>query len=175
MNHHSDLVAALVSIYRPHKYLELGLSDALTFGKVAPYCGNMTGVDIVLSQEARNISQRYPHVRLVESTTNAFFSSFDEKFDMIFIDADHCIESAYKDFENSLKTLNRGGVILMHDTDPVNDDLFSFKSCGDSYKIIKMLEQRNDVNIVTIPIAEAGLSIITLKNDTRTLRRHPEF
>ena len=91
---------------------------------------------------------------------------------MAFIDADHCYESALKDFENVYARLNDGGVIIMHDTDPDNNKLFSFDFCGDSYRIVKILEERSDINCTTMPFDNTGLTIITKKNDTRTIRRN---
>jgi hypothetical protein len=61
---------------------------------------------------------------------------------------------------------------MLHDTDPEEDRLFDPQFCGDSYKIVSILENRDDINVITIPIREAGLTIVTKKNDTRTLRRH---
>lgn len=65
---------------------------------------------------------------------------------MAFIDADHCFESALKDFENILKRLNPGGVILLHDTDPEEDRLINPGYCEDSYKVVSILENRHDIH-----------------------------
>tara|TARA_R100000951_G_scaffold82238_1_gene69919 strand:- start:3741 stop:4091 length:351 start_codon:yes stop_codon:yes gene_type:complete len=97
-----------------------------------------------------------------------FFEKFKHKADMIFIDADHKYESASRDFKNSLDILNTGGVIIMHDTNPIEDRLFDFGYCGDSYKIISDLEAEEGLNILTLPCTEAGLSIITRKGEIRT-------
>jgi len=60
---------------------------------------------------------------------------------------------------------------ILHDTDPESDVLFSPGYCGDSYKLVKHLENLQDINCTTFPLTEAGLTIVTKKNDTRTLRR----
>ena len=101
-----------------------------------------------------------------------FFEEFIGTIDMAFIDADHCYESAQRDFDNVLRRLNPGGIIMLHDTDPEEDRLIHPGYCGDSYKIVPVLEKHNDINIITIPIQEAGLSIVTKKNSTRTAIRH---
>ena len=161
--HHSDFIARMTSIYRPNLYLELGLYKGETWKKVSPFCKNMVGVDIV----DHNLEGE-----IYIETTDYFFSHFQKKIDMAFIDADHSFESAKKDFINCYNLLNDGGVIMMHDTDPESDHLFSSGYCGDSYKIVSFLENNfENINILTLPITEAGLSIITKKNDTRTIRR----
>lgn len=102
-----------------------------------------------------------------------FFLHFKEKADMIFIDADHSYESAKKDFLNSISILSESGIIIMHDTDPENNSLFSPGYCGDSYKIVSFVEENmKDLNIITLPIAEAGLSIISRKKSSRTFLRN---
>jgi predicted O-methyltransferase YrrM len=90
---------------------------------------------------------------------------------MAFIDADHCYESALNDFLNIFKRLNPGGIIILHDTDPESNNLINPYYCGDSYKIVNYFENREDINVYTLPLTEAGLSIVTKKNDTRTFRR----
>jgi hypothetical protein len=61
----------------------------------------------------------------------------------------------------------------MHDTDPNDNKLFSSGYCGDSYKIVDFIENNmKDLNILTLPIAEAGLSIISKKNSSRTFLRN---
>ena len=112
------------------------------------------------------------NTQIIFNKTDDFFNTFNEKIDMAFIDACHNSVQVMIDFENCLKRLNNGGIIFIHDTDPESNHLFSEGYCGDSYKIVSMLENRNDINITTFPLTEAGLSIVTLKNDTRTIRRN---
>lgn len=161
--HHSDFLVILGSIYKPDTYLELGLYEGETWKKMTPFCKRKIGVDIV---------DRKIEGEIYIEDTDSFFSHFKEKIDFAFIDADHSFESAKKDFFNCLNLLNPGGIIVMHDTDPDNNSLFDMGYCGDSYKIVNFLEKIENINIHTFPISEAGLSIITKKNDTRTNRRN---
>ena len=158
--HHSDFLVILASIYRPNIYLELGLYEGETWKKMTPFCKRKIGVDIV---------DRKIEGEIYIENTDLFFSHFKEKIDFAFIDADHSFESAKKDFFNCYNRLNDGGIIVIHDTDPNNNLLFDKGYCGDSYKITNFLENEfKHVNVVTLPIAEAGVSIITKKNSTRT-------
>jgi len=157
--HHSDFLAILGSIYKPDIYLELGLYEGETWKKMTPFCKRRIGVDIV---------DRKIEGEIYIENTDLFFSHFKEKIDFAFIDADHNYESSKKDFLNCYNRLNDGGIIVMHDTDPISDFLTSSGYCGDSYKIVDFLENDfQNVNVLTIPLTEAGLSIITKKQSTR--------
>lgn len=162
--HHSDFIENIAKIYKPEIYVELGLYEGETWNKVRPHSKKSFGVDI--------IDRGLPGTIFIQST-DQFFLHFKEKADMIFIDADHSYESAKRDFLNSLNILSDSGIILMHDTDPNDNKLFSSGYCGDSYKIVDLIENNmKDINILTLPIAEAGLSIISRKNSSRTFLRN---
>lgn len=57
----------------------------------------------------------------IRCTSDQFFERFDQKFDIIFIDGLHHDYQAEKDIENSLKSLNPGGTIVVHDLDPKSE------------------------------------------------------
>ena len=85
--------------------------------------------------------------------------------DIIFIDADHNYTSVVKDFENSLKILNKLGIIFLHDTDPMIKKYVDPGYCGDSYKIIDYITNNHpELNIITLPVTIAGLSIVMREN-----------
>lgn len=164
--HHSTFISYLASIYKPKVYVELGLYNGETISKVHPHAQTLYGVDMNSNRHLESLKAR-AKINIVYTTTDLFFESFDQQIDMAFIDADHCIESCLKDFENVMSRLNPGGIILLHDTDPESDKFIDPGYCGDSYKIVDMLEGRSDLNIITVPIAEAGLSMVTRISNTR--------
>jgi hypothetical protein len=51
-------------------------------------------------------------------TSDEFFSSNPQKYDLIFIDGLHIDEQVEKDILNSLKYLNKEGSIVLHDCNP---------------------------------------------------------
>jgi len=171
MDHHGPVIALIAFIYKPNVYVELGLHIGETFVKVQPYARQLHGIDMSPNNQLEAL-KRFPNVKLHYCKTDTFFEKFTDKIDMAFIDADHCIESAKRDFDNVLSRLSPGGVILLHDTDPEIDDLIRPDRCGDSYKIVTMLEGNPELNILTLPLTNAGLSIVTRKNETRTALRH---
>jgi len=171
--HHSSFIGHIASIYKPNVYVELGLYQGETLWNVIPHGVKCIGVDMSPNVFLEDL-KRFSNVEIHYKTTDDFFVDFkgkNEGIDMAFIDADHNSVSALKDFENVMELLNPGGIVLMHDTDPISDFYINPGYCGDSYKLVDLFEQRNDINIITLPINEAGLSIITKKGNTRTQRR----
>lgn len=174
--HHSDFVSAMASIYKPRNYLELGLYVGETLNKVVPWCEKVYGVDTNLGRVFVNPTLR-DRIELHQSTTDDFFEKIRDLniiFDMAFIDADHRHTSALRDLENVLRYLRPGGIVIMHDTDPLSDHYKAPDLCGDSYKLVEKLELHQRLNIVTVPLAEAGLSLITRKKESRTCLRDKE-
>ncbi len=99
-----------------------------------------------------------------------FFSLWQDskKFDCIFIDALHEFEQLKKDFNNSLLRLNPYGIIILDDTDPVDKRHTSSEICGDAYKIIPYIrETYPELDVMTLPVWEKGMSIVRRKSDNR--------
>ena len=158
---HSDLVAELIKQLNCKTYLELGVYDGVTLSKVSKHVGRVISVDIkdIRAEKVGEFHQK---------TTDEFFLGFNENVDVIFIDADHNFDSVRKDFINSLKILNEFGMIILHDTDPMEKKLLEPIYCSDSYKIDVWLRKNYpDLDIMTLPISEAGLTLVKRKNDKR--------
>jgi predicted O-methyltransferase YrrM len=119
-HNHSDFIAELVKQINCKTYLELGVYDGTTLSIVSPFVDRVIGVDI---KDVRNSQIGEFHLE----TTDSFFEHFNETVDVIFIDADHNFESVKKDFKNSLKLLNKYGMIILHDTDPNGRNVFKSK------------------------------------------------
>jgi len=168
--HHSTFIGHMASIYKPKVYVELGLYEGETLSKVAPYITKGYGVDLKSNAHLDRLASD-PKLTICYKHTDEFFVDFDQKIDMAFIDADHNVNSALKDFQNVMKHLNPGGIVFLHDTDPEENRLFHPGYCGDSYKIVKILEELSEFNVLTMPLTNAGLSIVTRKKESRTALR----
>ena len=59
--------------------------------------------------------------------------------------------------------------ILIHDTDPERSELINAGYCGDCYKLIDDLAYNGAISVLTLPVTEAGLTIIK-RNDDRRVR-----
>lgn len=160
---HDNLIVQIVKMMGCNKYLELGIYDGFTISKVKSVCDYCVGVDVKDLRRFHNFEFRL-------STTDDFFKNNKEIFDIIFIDADHNFESVKKDFINSLSILNKFGLILLHDTDPMTEFYCQPGYCGDSYKMIDWIPANYpDLNVIALPITQAGLTIVNRKNDRRVL------
>jgi hypothetical protein len=99
-----DLANQLIATHHYHRYLEIGCSTDACFQNVeARY---KIGVDPVSGGTHR-------------MTSDAFFATNQEKFDLIFVDGLHQYAQVKRDLVNSLQALNEGGIILVHDCLPL--------------------------------------------------------
>ena len=90
-------------------YLEIGVENGYTFSNVN--INDKIGVDPDPKIESSNI---------IKKTSDEFFKDNDKKFDIIFIDGMHQVEYILKDFNNSVKFLNKNGIIFLDDILPIN-------------------------------------------------------
>lgn len=156
---HTDIIASIFSSCNYKTYLELGVATGVNLASVAVHAEYALGVDLNDIRVDKNTN-------LIIDTTTDFFIKNNKKFDMIFIDADHSFYAVYHDFFESLKILNEGGTILMHDMDPEEHRLFDQAFCGDCYKMHDVLNN-NNCSWVTLPANNCGLTIVRRKTDLR--------
>ncbi len=106
---HIDLLNYLLIKHGYTRYLEIGIADCQNLNQIiAPY---KVGVD-------PGIYPGCPVANVRQMTSDQFFATNQETFDLIFIDGLHLCEQVLKDVENALKCLNPGGLIVMHDCMP---------------------------------------------------------
>lgn len=159
-NHH-HLIQNLVKLTNCQNYLELGVQRGICFQEIVPLVKRAIGVDIVDARKSK-VGEFYA------ASTDDFFKNFNDIMDIIFIDADHKYESVVKDFENSLKILNEGGIILLHDTDPQDSYLLAPDYCNDCHNMVNYIQNNHpELDIVTLPLTIAGLSIVMRKGERR--------
>lgn len=97
---------------------------------------------------------------------NKYRNDLDNTYDLILIDGDHSYEASKKDLESSLKILNEGGVVVMHDAFPSVVGLTGVKKsniaewCGDVYKTVMWARQQPDLGVITWG-QDYGCAIIT--------------
>lgn len=165
--HHKFLIREIVRLTGCETYLELGVYDGETLDWVKGGVKQVYAVDCVDIRKEKVVNG--PGYSFFEMKTDEFFEKFPElRFDIAFIDADHSFESAKKDFLNVLERLNKYGCIICHDSDPINEFYTAPGYCGDSYKLVDYIyENHPELNIITLPVTETGISIIMRKHDRR--------
>jgi len=144
-----------------NSFLELGATKGSVSNNLADIFNLVESVDIV--PEATTSTK----IKFYNMTTDEYFKQNTNTFDSIFIDADHEYNQVLKDFRNSLNILNSGGIIFLHDTDPVEESFTRPNLCGDSWKVIDIIEEEYDLDLITLPIAYPGLTIVQRKLDRR--------
>ena len=101
--HRLEIIQNIIISKNYKKYLEIGCDKDQIFSNIL--IDFKIGVDPVQGGNVRK-------------TSDDFFKNNLDKFDIIFIDGLHEYGQVNKDINNSLKALNDGGVILLHDCMP---------------------------------------------------------
>ena len=143
------IVQEIIRIKKYKSYLEIGCFNDDLFSSID--CELKIGVDPVSGGTIRLKSDE-------------FFLNNKIFFDCIFIDGLHQYSQVKKDIKNSLRFLNKGGIILLHDCLPNNFYEQAVPRCqwtwnGDVWKAI--VECRNDNNLdVYTCYADYGIGVI---------------
>lgn len=139
-------------------YLEIGCRDNRTFDKIN--CPKKVGVD-----PARGGT--------IRTTSDEFFKSNTDTFDLIFIDGDHRSEQVLRDVLNATKCLNAGGTIVMHDCIPLKEEhqFREYKGgiCNqDAWKACMVLRMQPEID-VAVGLFDCGVGVIKLRDNSDKL------
>ncbi len=153
-----DLIQHIIDKYNYTTYLEIGCDKDQSFFKIK--IDKKIGVDPVSGGTIRD-------------TSDNFFKTNKDKFDIIFIDGLHHYEQVIKDINNSLKILNNNGHILVHDCLPrsiAHQAIPRYRGSwnGDVWKSIVELRTKKDLEVFTCEI-DFGVGIIRKKNNLKPI------
>lgn len=144
-----EIIQNIITSRKYKKYLEIGCDKNQIFSNIE--IDFKIGVDPVQGGNVRK-------------TSDNFFKNNLDKFDIIFIDGLHKYDQVNKDIKNSLKVLNEGGIILLHDCMPksylhqaVPRSRMSWN--GDVWKNIVEARTNPDLDTYTC-FADQGIGII---------------
>lgn len=150
---HVDLVPQIASARGTQRYLEIGCQWDFCFDWVRQVVPDCVGVD----------PNRGGTLRM---TSDEFFAAQEKKgqfepvfFDLIFIDGDHSHEQSWRDFRNSISSLSRGGLILLHDTNPPAKNWTEKHVCGEVWKTVVAIRQTYRFSLATYP-GDYGLTAV---------------
>ena len=143
------IVQDIINKKKYKSYLEIGCFDDELFNAIK--IEYKVGVDPVTGGTIR-------------LTSDQFFSCNKENFDCVFIDGLHTYEQVKKDIQNSLKFLNKNGIILLHDCLPNNFYEQATPRCqftwnGDVWKAIVECRTNKDLDVYTC-YADFGIGVI---------------
>jgi hypothetical protein len=150
---HTQLLNYLADKYNLQSYLEIGVQDVRNnFDRIR--CPVKIGVDPCLPMLTLSNSMGHESA-LVGKTSDDFFSVKAGPFDLIFIDGYHESSQVERDFNNSLKCLNDGGFIVIHDCLPEKEETTRVPRDskvwhGDVYKFVMGLSNYDGIRFITL-------------------------
>ena len=153
-----DLIDYLIKKYDYKNYLEIGCDKDQLFSKIN--LSNKIGVDPYSGGNTRK-------------TSDKFFLDNTRTFDLVFIDGLHTYQQVKKDILNSVKFLNKNGIILVHDCLPDSMSKqavprYKMQWNGDVWKAIVDLRQDPDLDIYTCEM-DQGIGVIKKNKNTSVL------
>lgn len=143
-----EIINELIKKHNYKSYLEIGTQFGNCFEQIA--------VDYKVCVDPE---KRYEHLTHT-MTSDDFFAQNKETFDIIFVDGLHLEEQSTVDIYNSLKILNPGGVIVVHDCLPHCEEFIKVCWNGTVFRSIIDLRYNNpDVSIYVVD-SDNGCGII---------------
>jgi len=142
-------------------YLEIGVQKGLTFNEILIE-------DKLWVDPAPEISRKENNYKFGKiMTSDAFFAEIDsnKKWDIVFVDGLHHSDQVMKDVENSLNHLLEGGIIILHDCNPLKEAYQTIPRktktwYGDCWKAaVRLRATRDDLKVFVLK-ADAGLGIV---------------
>lgn len=142
------VINALIQARGYRRYLEIGCQYDVCFAAIQAL--DKVGVDPVSGGTER-------------MTSDLFFATDPEPFDIVLIDGDHHHGQVRRDLANALRWLRPGGVVVMHDVLPTDERFESLELCGTVWRAFATARQFLDLEAVTGDF-DLGVGII---------RKHP--
>ena len=107
---------------------EMALETSVPIFGIDPFVPDSMNPDLTGSPEEvlRNMAGR-ENFTLIRDYSHSAARTFQQPFDMLFLDGDHAYEAVTQDIEDWWPKLAPGGVLLMHDTAPVRSVPDSFQ------------------------------------------------
>ena len=162
MNRARQIMNQLVDELNLRSFLEIGYANGNTHEEIK--CERKVAVDPSPDFKSNYIKKNAHDLRL--QTSDDFFKTNTDYFDLILVDGYHEAEQVHRDVINSMKFLTPNGIIFMHDVCPQSEaDTLSPDASGDAYKtFMKLRCERDDLDAFLLddydPADTAGYGII---------------
>jgi len=138
----TEIINKEIETLKPKSYLEIGFGNGENFEGIN--CENKEVVDPIAPYNS-------PGGKVHRMISDAFFDKYNGHVDLIFIDGDHSYKQSKKDLEAALKHINKGGMVVMHDTCPKDEEYATMTWCGEVYKTIAdIANSRKHLNWKTV-------------------------
>ena len=147
MMNHAETIQYLIDKHNYQTYLEIGVAEGPCYPDIKcpiKECCDIKSFNPILNEEM-DITYLMPSDEMFA------IMPVDKKYDLIFIDGLHDEEYVDRDIINSLKHLNPGGLICVHDVIPLDaraqttyeNYIFGDIWNGDVWKSITKLQDQN--------------------------------
>jgi tetratricopeptide (TPR) repeat protein len=118
------VIQAAIAWSRATTYLEIGLGEAGNFCRIT--AARKLGVDPVPLEGPALEEVHSGRAEFLQTTSDEFFAQYgailaEKGLDVAFVDGLHTYEQSLADVERCLKSMNDGGVVLMHDCNPTSE------------------------------------------------------
>jgi len=143
-----DIINKLIRKYGYKTYLEIGTQHGNAFTKID--IPHKVCVDPI---------KCFEHLTY-EMTSDDFFNQNKETFDIIFVDGLHTEEQCTIDINNSLKILNKGGTIVVHDCLPHCEEFIQVCWNGTVFRSIIDLRYNNPNLSIFVVDTDHGCGVI---------------
>jgi len=163
ISNHTQLLNYLTEKYNLKSYLEIGVQNpANNFNKINVL--HKVGVDPELPASRNIIGLDGNGFTSDQAFAAMFTAQYPPLYDLIFIDGLHHADQVERDFENSLRCLNDGGFIVIHDTMPEDESTThvprdSKMWHGDVYKFAMNIGTYTGINYVTVDM-DCGCTVV---------------
>ena len=144
----TKVINELIEVHGYQSYLEIGYGKGVNFKGVTNNLEKKSFVDPILNTDS-----------------DTFFKNVDRTYDIIFIDGDHTAVQVEKDIVNAWNSLNKGGVIVLHDINPQTKESTNVPKTsspwkGDCYKaFVGFIKKYPKINTYTT-LDDTGLGFI---------------
>jgi hypothetical protein len=164
-----DVINHLINKFNYKSYLEIGTRDvSANFNKIDIGCKECIDPDPLSDSVTYKM------------TSDEAFNKIERKYDIIFIDGLHLHEQVDKDIVNSLDHLEEGGIVVLHDCNPLTEfmqrEKYEYKSLFPSWNgtvwksLVKLRCLRDNLNIRVIECDNGCGLIWKSKNRVELMR-----
>lgn len=152
-----EIINHLIKTYNYKTYLEIGTQ----FGD----CFKQIEIEHKVCVDPQKCYDDLTH----EMTSDEFFAQNTKTFDIVFVDGLHLEEQSTKDILNSLKVLNKGGSIVVHDCLPHCEEFIQVCWNGTTYRSIVDLRYNNPELSVCVVDSDCGCGVIRAEPPFQTI------
>lgn len=119
----TKIIQSAIEALGARTYLEIGTARGRTL--LSTRVKSKIAVDVEFKIPWKDRIRSFWNTSYYQMPSDEYFRKYKHNFDVAFIDGLHTFEQSLRDAENCLERLNAGGIIIMHDCNPLNEKMAS--------------------------------------------------